>query len=162
MFFIQVLTIFYIFNLFCIWALWIGIIVGASIAVVEIINDESTFSNLAVSIGAGLILILVVIKAVKDAKKLETAGQIVGRVAYLILLPFVLAFIGGIIAAIAVVIVAIVLFLWLLLTMLFGTNEKVRLSNNDVVRNDGLIGGYRGKSGRRYSKNLDGTYTPED
>lgn len=140
--------------------MWIGIIVGASIAVVEIINDESTFSNLAVSIGAGLILILVVIKAVKDAKKLETAGQIVGRVAYLILLPFVLAFIGGIIAAIAVVIVAIVLFLWLLLTMLFGTNEKVRLSNNDVVRNDGLIG-YRGKSGRRYSKNLDGTYTPE-
>ena len=146
----------------CIWALWIGFMAGASIAVAEMINEGSTFPYWAAGIGAGLILIMVVFKAVNDAKKLASGAQIAGRVAYLILLPFAVAFIGCILAAIAVIIVAVVLFLWFLLTMLFGTNDKVRLSNNDVVRNDGILGGYRGKSGRKYSKNIDGTYTPED
>ncbi len=146
----------------CIWALWIGVISGAIIAVVEMFNEHSTFPSLVATIGSGIILIMVALKAVKDAKKLTTGAQIAGRVAYLILVPFALAMIGGIIAAIAVVIVAIGLFLWLLFTLLFGTNEKVRLSNNDVVSDNGLLGGYRGKWGRKYSKNLDGTFTPED
>jgi hypothetical protein len=126
------------------------------------INDSTNFEYWALSIGGAIILLLITLQAIKDIKKLSTGAQIAGRLAYLILLPLALAFIGGILAAIAVVVVAIILILWFLLTMLFGTSGKVKLSNGDVVRNDGLIGGYRGKSGKKYTKNLDGTYSSEE
>lgn len=146
----------------CVVSMWIGILTGASIAVVAMINDSTNFEYWALSIGGAIILLLITLQAIKDIKKLSTGAQIAGRLAYLILLPLALAFIGGILAAIAVVVVAIILILWFFITMLFGTSGKVKLSNGDVVRNDGLIGGYRGKSGKKYTKNLDGTYSSEE
>ena len=146
----------------CVWAFWIGILTGGSIAVATMINDQSTYPVWAASIGGGIILAMVAVYAIKDIKLLQTGGQIAGRLAYLVFVPLLLALVGGILAAMAVVIVAIILFLWFLLTLLFGTNEKVKLSNGDVVRNDGVLLGWRGKSGDKYSQNLDGTFSPDN
>lgn len=158
----------YVFNLnssssaLCVGALWIGILAGAAIGVVTMINDDTSFEYWAMGIAGAIILILIILQAIKDIKKLSSGGQIAGRLAYLILLPLALACIGGVLAAIAVIVVAIILFLSILLTLIFGSGDKVKLSNGDVIKDHGALGGFIGKTGNKYRKNIDGTFSHDD
>ena len=145
----------------CVRSLWVGILAGIVIAIVVMINEQSSIPNWTMGIAGAIIVAMIVMQAIKDLKLLSTTGQKVGRLAYLILVPFTFALLGAIIAAIAVWVVVFILILWLFFTLIFGTNKKVKLSNNDVVRDNGVFG-YRGESGDTYTKNLDGTYTKDN
>ena len=145
----------------CVRSLWVGILAGIVIAIVVIINDQSSIPNWTMSIAGAIIVAMIVMQAIKDLKLLTTIGQKIGRLAYLILVPFTFAILGAILAAAAVWVVVLLLVVWLILTFVFGTGKKVKLSNNDVVRDNGVFG-YRGESGDTYTKNLDGTYTKDN
>ena len=144
-----------------VWAVRIGILVGVSIVIAILIDDHSTYPIWAASIGGGIILAMSAVYAINDIKLFQTGGQIAGRLAYLILMPLLLASIAGILAAVIVMIVVVVLILSVVFRIILGSNDKVKLRNGDVVSDLGVFG-WIGKSGNKYSKNLDGTFTQEN
>ena len=141
----------------CLWDFWAGVVAGAIVAVTSMINDASpVVPGTLITLGV-FVLVMFTVYLIKDIKHFDDPVKLIWRICYLLFIPAFCASIGAILTIFAIIVVIIILVLWLVFTMIFGTNEKKKLSNGDVVTNNGIFG-WTGKSGKTYNKRLDGKY----